>query len=115
MAAPNALVSAMVDAIKNGEDHRLLVEEELRASLNGIVLCKKAKDKMLLGYKGMPRTSKKLVTLGVYTIEGEYVSLHRDIYLALKEKSAKMDRLLERLKRANKGEPLTEQELAELA
>ena len=39
MVAPNALVSAMVDAIKNSKDHRLLVKEELRASLSGIVLC----------------------------------------------------------------------------
>lgn len=115
MVAPNALVSAMVDAIENGKDHRLLVEEELRASLSGIVLFEQAKDKMLLGYKGMPRTSKKLVTLGVYVIEGEYVCLHRDIYKALKKKDAKRDRLLERLIRANKGESLTEQELAEFA
>lgn len=116
MAAHNALVSAMVDAINNGDDYKLLVDEKLRYTLRGIELYPKSGDRMLLGYDGMPETSKKLVELGVFCINDEYVSLHPDIYEALEKKKAKRDRLLERLKRlsADREESISEQDLAGL-
>lgn len=86
MAAHNALVSAMVNAINNGDDYKLLVDEKLRYTLSGIELYPKSGDRMLLGYDGMPETSKKLVELGVFCIDGDNVKLHDDIYDALEEK-----------------------------
>ncbi len=113
MAAHNALVSAMVDAINNGDDHKLLVDEKLRYTLRGIELCPKSGDRMLLGYDGMPKTSKKLVELGVFCIDGDKVKLHGDIYDALEEKRAKRDRLIERLIELKGVESINEHELAD--
>jgi hypothetical protein len=116
MAAANALVGAMIVAISQGDDHKLLVDESLRYTLKGIELCPKNGDKMLLGYEGMPKNSKKLVSLGVFCINDEYVCLHPDIYDALEEKKAKRDRLIERLKcfSADREESINEQDLAGL-
>lgn len=116
MSAANELIGEMVDTINQGGDHKLLVDESLRYTLKSIELCPKIGDKMLLGYEGMPKTSKKLVSLGVFCINDEYVSLHPDIYEALEKKKAKRDRLLERLKRlsADREESISEQDLAGL-
>jgi hypothetical protein len=92
-----SLIAEIVQDIDENLNHTLRVPEPLRATLDAIPLFKQARDEMHKGIKGLPKTSAKLVALGVFYIEGKYVWLHRDIYRALKRWDIRLDDLIARL------------------
>lgn len=111
-AAPHSLINSIISAIQNNADFSLAVPEHLRYVLRAMHMTPNGRSEMLKGIAGLPRTSKQMVELGVFYIDGNFVCLHRDIFSALEAKDAKRDALIKRLQQYAAGTPLTEAELA---
>lgn len=92
------IVQLLAAQIPISEDFDKDLPEPLRAPLRGITLCNHYRDRMLLGRKGLPDTSAKLVQMGVFYIEGGDVVLHPALCAAFELKKEKRDRLLDRLR-----------------
>jgi hypothetical protein len=99
----NELVDCVVKAIDKGQDYTLCVQEPERDTLKSFVKATDGRDLMLLGIKGLPTRTAKLVKLGVCYIDGDYVCLHRDIYVAIQKKERKFEDFLEKLKRKHRN------------
>jgi hypothetical protein len=97
MSTDKELVSRIVASIRNNEDYTLCVKESLRYVLKACSSAVKGRGKMELGLGGLPKCSAKLVEMGVFYIDGNYVYVHREIYVALQEKQRAFNERLKRL------------------
>jgi hypothetical protein len=97
MEIDNELVKCIVASIKDDKDYGLCVHESLRYVLKACATAVKGRGKMELGLEGLPKDSAKLVKMGVFYIEGDYVYAHRGIYDALQKKERKFEEMLKRL------------------
>jgi hypothetical protein len=92
------IVSQIAALIPTTESYADCLPEALRAPLRAIQL-EGFRSPMLLGRKGLPNTSARLVKMGIFLIEDNHIVLHPVLRRAFEEKSAARDALLERLRR----------------
>lgn len=97
MISDNELVSCIVASIKSNNDYTLCVKEPLRYVLKACSSAVKGRGKMERGLEGLPKDSAKLVKMGVFYIDGNYVYVHREIHIALQEKERAFNEMLKRL------------------
>lgn len=93
-----SIVSQIAALIPKTEGYADCLPEPLRAPLRAIQI-EGFRSPMLLGRKGLPNTSAKLVEMGIFLIEDNHVVLHPVLRRAFEEKSAAKDAFLARLQR----------------
>lgn len=95
-----AIVSQIAALIPKTEAYADCLPEPLRAPLRGIQL-EGFRSPMLLGIKGLPATSARLVSMGIFLIDDDHVVLHPVLRRAFEDKRAAKDAFLARLQRMN--------------
>ncbi|MDP2566389.1 hypothetical protein [Pseudoalteromonas marina] len=92
------LIASIVTGVNTNTDYLSNVPERLRELLKNFMDLYIEGAEMFAGVEGLPKTTAKLVELGVCYIEGNFVYLHPAICDAVIEKNLRRDRLLEKLK-----------------
>lgn len=82
----NALVCAMVEAIREGSDHLRFVDFELQNRLRAIEYYREGKEKLCFLSGKQDSQIMQLVELGVVYIDSSHACLNRSIYSALKQR-----------------------------
>lgn len=96
-----SIVSQIAALIPKTEAYADCLPEPLRAPLRAIQLYDGYRSPMLLGLKGLPSTSARLVSMGIFLIDDDHVVLHPVLRSAFEDKRAAKDALLARLQRMN--------------
>lgn len=92
------IVTSIIDTVNNGGDTSTLLPADLHQTFEAIMLYQ-GEDTMHRGIKGLPRSSKALVDMGIFYIDGNKVKLHADIYAAVQAKQGRQDRFLAKLEK----------------
>ncbi|MEF1300488.1 hypothetical protein QTO17_00970 [Vibrio owensii] len=73
--------------------------ESLAYTFDAVITCYRDGAKMELGVDGLPDTTRKLVDLGVFYIDGEMIRLHPALKAKADEMNQSQDNLLAKLKK----------------